>query len=648
MFYTGAGRHSSTTANVFCRIYGNRRKTKPIILRDPDRPMFQPSSTSSFLVTLNCSLDQIREIHIWHDISGPRPSWFLEDVIVCHLNTNVTWYFAANRWLDVSTGSKEVECKLKPIPRKILLKFLTMFEGKMDYNLKKKHLWLSLLYKSNSKTFGKYQKMSCCLAVTGMMKLVSIAMVITTQNLFSDSQIRLGPWKVNLGDVYRALVCCGIAFIYRLLIQSLFLSSHQNATMGVGEKNVEGYIRDRLQEINSTIFLDEIMKADKGECPDSYTDTDNENTSSSDNSTSGIHLEFSNYQELQSETKDEENLQFNNENSHLALDVYENQSIEGSHENASSNKAHDLEDLVDILGHLSAEEDLFKVLDEHSHVFQGKLKDGFLREHCGSERLEESRWNSEIEEIKTSDKLAEEEKEESRPESVAWTACLTNPDQIPNIWMSLPFPKHLVDGESIKKPNVRASPRLNEIFSRANQVHCFVVPFISFVVAIAIGIKWSAPLTKSWLVTFGIAIIGQIFVLESFYVVVRAIFFSILYKRPVKEEDLINELESKVWVNEEQETTYYADEVDEDENEPVPMPPTQEEIQKAQEEAGKDRELEDVLKMLCFNVLFLGLLIFISLGNRDSSSYPIRAGLEHSLNITNSFTRGVIMFQHEI
>ena len=128
----------------------------------------------------------------------------------------------------------------------------------------------------------------------------------------------------------------------------------------------------------------------------------------------------------------------------------------------------------------------------------------------------------------------------------------------------------------------------------------------------------------------------------------RAIFFSILYKRPVKEEDLINELESKVWVNEEQETTYYADEVDEDENEPVPMPPTQEEIQKAQEEAGKDRELEDVLKMLCFNVLFLGLLIFISLGNRDSSSYPIRAGLEHSLNITNSFTRGVIMFQHEI
>ena len=128
----------------------------------------------------------------------------------------------------------------------------------------------------------------------------------------------------------------------------------------------------------------------------------------------------------------------------------------------------------------------------------------------------------------------------------------------------------------------------------------------------------------------------------------RAIFFSILYKRPVKEEDLINELESKVWVNEEQDTTYYADEVDEDENEPVPMPPTQEEIQKAQEEAGKDRELEDVLKMLCFNVLFLGLLIFISLGNRDSSSYPIRAGLEHSLNITNSFTRGVIMFQHEI
>lgn len=82
--------------------------------------------------------------------------WFLEDVIVCYLNINVIWYFVVNCWLDVSMGLKEVECKLKFIFRKIFFKFLIMFEGKMDYNLKKKYFWFFLFYKSNSKMFGKY------------------------------------------------------------------------------------------------------------------------------------------------------------------------------------------------------------------------------------------------------------------------------------------------------------------------------------------------------------------------------------------------------------------------------------------------------------------------------------------------------------
>lgn len=79
----------------------------------------------------------------------------------------------------------------------------------------------------------------------------------------------------------------------------------------------------------------------------------------------------------------------------------------------------------------------------------------------------------------------------------------------------------------------------------------------------------------------------------------------------------------------------------EEEGELVPRPPTEADIQKAQENAGKERELEDVLKMLCFDVLFIALLILISFGNRDTSAYPVRAGLENSFNISKSFNTGV-------
>ena len=60
--------------------------------------------------------------------------------------------------------------------------------------------------------------------------------------------------------------------------------------------------------------------------------------------------------------------------------------------------------------------------------------------------------------------------------------------------------------------------------------------------------------------------------------------------------------------------------------------------------------MEDVVKMLAFDVLFLFLLILISLGNRDAFSYPSRVGMENTFNITHSFSGRVSrvseFFQH--
>ena len=644
MFYTGFGRHSGTTANVFCRIYGNHHKTKPIILRDPDRPMFQPSSRSSFLVTLSRSLDQIKEIHVWHDISGPDPPWYLESVTVCHLNTDITWYFEANRWLDVSAGSKEVDCKLKPSERKTYLGDKTLFDAKFNDNLKSKHLWFSNLFPNNRKTFGKFQKMSCCLAVVGIIALSATFVVETTYTAFPNTSVRLGPWRLKLGDIYRALVCSGIAFVVRILLETLFLNSKTNRTLGTCELNVEEHIQDYSQRLNAIVFLDENTAVDKdANSLSSQNENESDDEWASDLEELQIELQ-SDVNQLKGNGLNEVSDRTINNSSECLIDIT---SMEGGEKNHSSNKAHNLEDLIDVLGDLPEKEQLINILDKGYNDVVGE---GFCLEDLGitfnsdilsldddSLKLE---FESPEEELSNSvDAYGEEETIYHPPESFVWTSNVTNPDKIPELWKQLPFPHHLIDEDSIKKPK-RRIPTLPHIVLKITQAQCFILPFLCTVVTIAIGFQWPAAMATSWIVTFAIAIACEMFLLETLYMFIHAMYFAKWCKRPVKEEDLINELSNKVWVSDDQDVTYYADEVvDEEEGELVPRPPSQEDIQKAQETAGRDRELEDVLKMLVFNVLFLVLLILISFGNRDASSYPMRVGMRDSFNISKSFLR---------
>ena len=647
MFYTGSGRHSATTANVFCRIYGNHHKTKPIVLRDPDRPMFQSSSVSSFLVTLSRSLDQIREIHIWHDISGPDPPWYLESVIICHLNTDVTWYFEANRWLDVSTGSKEVECKLQPSQRKTFLEGKTLFDAKINDNLKNKHLWFSPFCANNRRTLNKFQKMSCCLAVAGIMALVATIVVEKTQTMFSNASIQLGPWKLKLGDIYRAILCSAIAFVVRLLLESLFFNCRRKRSLDIDERNVKEHIQDSFQKLNAITFVEENAAQDEVECCLSSQDE----TVSTKINIGGEKIDMTRSKELQMDMQDgvylHENISGDPINKVREF-VSDTSSTESEKNNHSSKGARNLGDLFDVLGNLPEKEKLMKILDNGNNdsvdvdysIEQVKDKDT-LSNSENVFTLDDDVLEFELKNLQP-DKYTDNKNVEYQQESVSWTETVTSPDEIPKLWKQLPFPRHLIDDHSIKKLHI-GTPKLPEIVLKVTQVQCFILPLLCTAVVLVIGIQWPVVIVTSWIMTFVIAVVCEIFVLETLYIFVNALYFAIWYRRPVKEEDLIHVLLTKVWVNDEQETTYYVDQViDGEEGEEVPKPPSQEDIQKAQETAGRGRELEDVLKMLVFDVLFLMLLIFISFGNRDVSSYPTRVGIENSFNISKSFY-GVIL-----
>ena len=563
---------------------------------------------------------------MWHDISGPDPPWFLESVVICHLNTGVTWYFEANRWLDVSTGSKEVECKLKPLKRKSILSVKTMFDAKIVDNLKNKLIWLSLLYKRNRRTFSKFQKMSSCLAVAGLTILITAVLVDTTQDLFSNSSITMGPWELILGDIYRALVCSGIAFVYRLLLEILFVNSAPNSMLRADDNNVQGYIDENFEKLNKIIFLDENDDAD---CA---SNCENENVSSS--GTCDVELEFANPEELKTGNEDADRIHLDNTINDPGQCLSNKKAMNLAEEKCSLNEAESLADLIDILGNFPEKQEIIQIFDHNSCVPPSSQSDEPLESNETSNGDPNESSNFAFGKDSGVNML-------DRRQSVAWAATVTNPDKIPKLWRNLPFPQHLIDEHSIRKIHHDSSSILPQIVLNITQAQCFVFPFICTIIAIATGFHWSDNLTKSWLVTFSIAFFCEVFVLETFYVFLHAIYFLICRQRPVKEEDLLDTLSNKVWVNDEKTTAYYSDVVDEEEGELVPRPPTEADIQKAQENAGKERELEDVLKMLCFDVLFIALLILISFGNRDTSAYPVRAGLENSFNISKSFNAGV-------
>ena len=682
--------------------------------------MFQASSVSSFLVTLSHSLNEIKEIHIWHDISGPRPPWFLEGVVICHLNTNVTWYFEANRWLDVSAGSKEVECRLRPLKRNVYLRAKTLFDAKLDDNLTNEHLWFAPLLSNKIQTFGRSDKIMCGLTVAGITLLLATVLVDSTQSLFTEASVRLGPWKLRVGDVYRATICGVIAFIFRLFLEFLFKNSKRKRTLPNFEMNVNEHIEDYFQRLNAIEFVegnnddscddhreDERFK-ENANSEDKPETTKVENDEANQDGESGL-VDFSNAvignsnenaNDLSStkscsEAKQEvpcnkgalvegsiymvalvkgENLPddmpkdmksssdgFLTDPSLMKAACDDAVADEISDCNANKDKitmsketknfmkSQDIRELIDCLGQVPEKETLIEILESDNDVSEceeSNAKDNEESPKYNDLSFESDEVHVEVSKPQndapdSSTSKQDDMTEISTDSSSKWSKRFSNPDKVPKLWKQLPFPHQLIDEYGIKKLQ-SVVPRFPYSVLRITRAQCFIVPFLCTIVTIAMGLRWPGSIATSWFMTFVLAFIGQIFILETLYSLLHAIYFATWCQRPVREEDLLNQLSNKVWVNETEELSYFADAVvDDDGDELIPRPPTQEDIQEAQRLAGRDRELEDVVKMLAFDVLFLFLLTLITLGNRDAFSYPSRVGMENTFNITHGFSRQV-------
>lgn len=223
------------------------------------------------------------------------------------------------------------------------------------------------------------------------------------------------------------------------------------------------------------------------------------------------------------------------------------------------------------------------------------------------------------------------------PESEALNQQLnftyTNIDKVSKLWKMLPSPWFLIDPNSYKIKNENNTLTLHHKYFYLAITICVLMTMISIVISIRYGIFWTSNTTTiTWLMIIFLSLFFQMFIIETLFMLFQSIYFAIILQRPTEENDVINEQKNKVWCKEEDDVRYYVDDLD-DTSSPVPSPPSEEEVKKAREKAGQDRQLEEVLAMVAFDVLFLIQLVIIGFGNRDVEGYPMRVVMENNYNI---------------
>jgi hypothetical protein len=95
---TGDRRGAGTDANVFIVVYGKNGQTKEIKLDNPQNN-FERSKTDQFGFE-SPELGELTKLRIWHDNSGFGASWFLDKVVITHMDTNKETYFLCGKWFS--------------------------------------------------------------------------------------------------------------------------------------------------------------------------------------------------------------------------------------------------------------------------------------------------------------------------------------------------------------------------------------------------------------------------------------------------------------------------------------------------------------------------------------------------------------------
>ena len=112
--------------------------------------------------------------------------------------TNYRYTFVAERWLSVDTS---VDACLVSSPSNRPIKFETRFFYQLRDRFSENHTWISIMYRPQTSTFTRVQRVSCALAYIFLTMLANAMYFNPEPNYVSPPTLEVGPFRFTKQQV---------------------------------------------------------------------------------------------------------------------------------------------------------------------------------------------------------------------------------------------------------------------------------------------------------------------------------------------------------------------------------------------------------------------------------------------------------------
>ncbi|XP_078683131.1 uncharacterized protein LOC144917204 isoform X5 [Branchiostoma floridae x Branchiostoma belcheri] len=264
---TGSRSESSTSARVFLTLMGEGGTSGPHELEDRDRTILKEGGVDTFILPTSRHLGSLYAVHIWHDNTGPGPSWFLDKIILQDLSDGKKYSFLCQRWLAVEEGDGRVDCLLSSATDEQLSTLRHVFGSQTSKAFNDGHLWASVLGRPAYSPFTRVQRVSCCLSLLLCSMVTNIAFFQRENDFIPPPTIDILGFKVQIpiswAQFMIAVQSCLIIFPINLAIVEIF-----RHVASPPEKKAKGQCGSSASSITSdsdVVSLEEIelQKIDK-------------------------------------------------------------------------------------------------------------------------------------------------------------------------------------------------------------------------------------------------------------------------------------------------------------------------------------------------------------------------------------------------
>ncbi|XP_038616015.1 polycystic kidney disease protein 1-like 1 [Tachyglossus aculeatus] len=260
---TGFRSRAQLSAKVHIVLYGEDGLSETRELSCPEKLLFESNSRHTFILSIPESLGPLWKIHLWHNNSGPSPSWYVSRVIVKDLMTGARWVFPAECWLAADKGDGRVEREFTCLRRG--LDFRKLLYSKFTEYLEEFHIWFSVYSHPSYSSFTQTQRLTVCFVLAlGYVCFDALLTHLEPEELSPE----LGLIEISADTMMKGTLSTLIILPVALLLSFLFrFSERRISDHGFGgdqHKSLRGFQMHTSEGRNSHQWCQDLCKKDEG------------------------------------------------------------------------------------------------------------------------------------------------------------------------------------------------------------------------------------------------------------------------------------------------------------------------------------------------------------------------------------------------